>query len=241
VSDFTGYLNSIKQQESSGNYSALGKQILTGAHKGDRALGAYQFMPNTLKNLGYTGSFDNFLKDKNLQDTFAKKLTESNAAYYNKNIGNMPGKVQINLNDGVSSTEASILARMHYGGPKAIFGSNKTQFSTGSAMPSTNDYGYQILKRMKQMQNVGQAPKPAAQTARTYTFAKTGSHDLIKIAGILKKLTKPIAIVGAAVGGNIFMVNKLNTAGTQKLTFSPNKQYEDSMVNAKARFIPNVK
>ena len=69
------------------------------------ALGAFQFMPSTLRALGYRGTFDYFLKHEDCQVQYMVKLIE-----INKRIANKTSKrYKLNIADSIGRTVNGIL------------------------------------------------------------------------------------------------------------------------------------
>jgi len=93
---YNRYLTAITGQESGGKMNAI--------NKSSGAMGLYQFMPKTLRGLGYQGSFQDFLKNPQLQTQYMHKFTQQNA----KSLG-------IDINK-MTIQQASLLAAAHYGG-----------------------------------------------------------------------------------------------------------------------------
>lgn len=106
--DVNEYIEKIGMHESGGNYSII--NLRDG--KKEPALGLYQFLPSTIKSLGFNVSNDEFLKNKPLQDEVMRAFIANNI----KTISNYGYKIDPkNL-----TTEAiALLAAAHYGGPGA--------------------------------------------------------------------------------------------------------------------------
>jgi len=69
---FDRYIGAITGQESGGRWGVVNKT--------SGALGRYQFMPNTLKGLGYKGNRQQFLSSPQLQNKYMHKFTQQNAS-----------------------------------------------------------------------------------------------------------------------------------------------------------------
>jgi len=93
---YNKYVSAITGQESGGRYNVVNKQ--------SGALGLYQFMPKTLKGMGYTGTTQQFLNNPKLQTEYMHKFTQNNA----KQLG-------ININ-AMTPQQVGYLAAAHYGG-----------------------------------------------------------------------------------------------------------------------------
>ena len=128
---YNRYLNSIMQQESGGKFNAI--------NKSSGALGLYQFMPNTLRGLGYKGDFNSFLNNPQLQNQYMRKFTQQNA----KSLG-------INLNT-MTSQQAGYLAAAHYGGvggARKIMKGNAIYGNTNYYGKTPYSYMNDVLRRM---------------------------------------------------------------------------------------------
>lgn len=128
---FDRFLNAIKMQESGGNFRAINKQ--------SGALGLYQFMPKTLRGLGYQGSFQDFLNNPALQTEYMKKFTLQNAKALNIDINKM------------TPQQAGYLAAAHYGGiggARKIMSGNQVYANTPFYGKTPNSYISDILKRL---------------------------------------------------------------------------------------------
>jgi len=93
---FNRYLSAITGQESGGKYNVVNKT--------SGAMGLYQFMPKTLRGLGYKGTTQQFLNNPSLQTQYMRKFTQQNA----KSLG-------ININR-MTRQQSKYLAAAHYGG-----------------------------------------------------------------------------------------------------------------------------
>lgn len=130
-STYNRYLSSIMQQESSGKANVV--------NKSSGALGLYQFMPKTLRGLGYKGSFQDFLSDPNLQTSYMRKFTEQNAKALGIDINNM------------TSQQAGYLAAAHYGGvggARKIMSGNRQYGTTAYYGKTPYSYMNDVLRRM---------------------------------------------------------------------------------------------
>ncbi len=139
TSNYDNYFNSIAKFESAGRYDVVNK------HSG--ALGKYQFMPQTLKGMGFDPT--TFLNSPQAQEMAMRKFTEMNA-----NIATKKG-FNVNISDGIDPREGKILAGMHYGGigylNKLKSGSsslNATQYYNGGRYDSLNDYSSKVSNNM---------------------------------------------------------------------------------------------
>lgn len=147
-SNINSYFESIAKQESNNNYMAKGQMITSkgSSHYGTRALGKYQFMPQTLKGLGYNVSPEDFLKNKNMQEEAMRKLTMQNA----RGLG-------ITDFNNLNRRQVEALSMAHYGGLKkarqylssGVDNSMlKTQTTTGTNHPSQLSYAAQVADSM---------------------------------------------------------------------------------------------
>ncbi|KKM21006.1 hypothetical protein LCGC14_1639730 [marine sediment metagenome] len=128
---YNRYLNSIMQQESAGKFNVVNKQ--------SGALGLYQFMPKTLRGLGYKGTSQQFLGNPSLQKSYMHKFTKQNA----KSLG-------INMQT-MTSRQAGLLAAAHYGGvggAKKIMGGNRRYGTTSFQGKTPYAYMNDVLRRM---------------------------------------------------------------------------------------------
>jgi hypothetical protein len=132
-STYNRYVSAITSQESGGRANIVNKR--------SGALGLYQFMPNTLKDLGYKGTTQDFLKNPALQTQYMNMFTQRNA----KQLG-----IDINKMD---MQQARYLAAAHYGGVggarKLMSGNSRygnTVYDGKSPYAYTND----IIRRMQQ-------------------------------------------------------------------------------------------
>jgi len=124
------YLKSIVTQESGGNFRAINKQ--------SGALGLYQFMPKTLRGLGYKGSFSEFLNNPQLQTEYMNKFTMQNAKALNIDINRM------------TPQQAGYLAAAHYGGlggARKFMSGNTVYNNTPFYGKTMNSYVRDILNR----------------------------------------------------------------------------------------------
>lgn len=148
--NYQSFADSIAQQESNNNYLAQGKIIKdkNSSHFGDRAYGKYQFMPSTLKGLGFNVSSEQFLNNKNLQEKAMQALTMQNA----RSLG-------IQDINKMNEQQFKALSMAHYSGVGKArkFLQNgissdllKSQMSTGSAFPSISNYADSTLQYAKQ-------------------------------------------------------------------------------------------
>ena len=144
--DLDSLVTAIGLQESGGKYDAKGKLLIKGSHAGTRALGKYQFMPKTLRNLGFNVSERQFLRDAKLQEQAMRKLTLSNA----KSLG-------IQNLDKMNSIQARALAMAHYAGvgkARKFLNSGisqthtKVQTTTGGNFPSMIAYSDSVMQKM---------------------------------------------------------------------------------------------
>jgi hypothetical protein len=114
--DLTSYMEAIRALESGGlGYQAMGPEIVRGAQRGTRALGAYQLMPSTIQSLVKQGGFDQLrdlagpalaeavLASPKLQDKLMRELTLSNM-------------VSMGIGDGEYLFLEDALAAAHYAG-----------------------------------------------------------------------------------------------------------------------------
>lgn len=130
-STYDKYISAITQQESGGKINAQNRQ--------SGAMGLYQFMPKTLTGLGYKGSFNDFLKNPQLQRQYMDKFTQQNAKQLGINIKTM------NLQ------QAGILAAAHYGGvggARKLMAGNHGYGNTQFYGKSPYSYVGDITKRM---------------------------------------------------------------------------------------------
>lgn len=98
--DYESFGNALKQSESSGNYKA--KNWIG-------ALGAYQFMPTTIRQIANelgieTPDDDTFLNDTNLQDSFFRRYAEDLFNYAQNNFSSYVGKPITGKKTNVTST-----------------------------------------------------------------------------------------------------------------------------------------
>jgi len=98
------YYKGIAKQESNFNYGAVNKM--------SGAMGRYQFMPNTLKGLGFNPR--GFLQNPEMQEQAMQKFTAQNIEIANKQGFRIDGS------DGYDQREVKIMAGMHYGGAGAL-------------------------------------------------------------------------------------------------------------------------
>lgn len=128
---YNRYLNSVMQQESAGKFNVVNKQ--------SGALGLYQFMPKTLKGLGYKGTSQQFLKNPSLQKSYMHKFTQQNA----KSLG-------INMKT-MTPQQAGYLAAAHYGGvggARKIMSGNRRYGTTNFHGKTPYAYMNDVLRRM---------------------------------------------------------------------------------------------
>ncbi len=128
---YNKYLSSIMQQESAGKFNVV--------NKSSGALGLYQFMPNTLKGLGYKGTSSQFLNNPALQKSYMHKFTQGNA----KSLG-------INMQT-MTSQQAGYLAAAHYGGvggARKIMRGNRKYGTTNFNGKTPYAYMNDVLRRM---------------------------------------------------------------------------------------------
>lgn len=128
---YNKYLSSIMQQESAGKYNVV--------NKSSGAMGLYQFMPKTLRGLGYQGSFQDFLNNPQLQTSYMRKFTEQNA----KSLG-------ININT-MTPQQAGFLAAAHYGGvggARKIMSGNRGYGNTSFYGKTPYSYMNDVVRRM---------------------------------------------------------------------------------------------
>jgi len=128
---YNSYVSAIRQQESGGKINAI--------NKSSGAMGLYQFMPKTLRGLGYTGSFNDFLKNPALQNQYMDKFTRQNA----KSLG-------FDMNN-LNIQQAKYLAAAHYGGvggARKIMSGNNGYGNTNYGGKSPYGYMSDIYNRM---------------------------------------------------------------------------------------------
>lgn len=125
------------------------------------ALGAFQFMPKTLRWLGYTGSIKYFLNNKDIQIKYMIKLIEFNKSVlkrnsytYKVNVSDSIGKT-IN---GIQLTWSAVLAASHLSGAGGVQrwvarkGNAKDMNGTTVAMylQKFNNYNMEVNPRSKE-------------------------------------------------------------------------------------------
>jgi len=128
---YNSYLSSIMGQESSGRFNVVNKQ--------SGALGHYQFMPKTLRGLGYKGTSQQFLRNPGLQKSYMHKFTQQNA----RSLG-------IDLNK-MNRQQAGYLAAAHYGGvggARKIMSGNRRYGTTSFHGKTPYAYMNDIMRRM---------------------------------------------------------------------------------------------
>jgi murein DD-endopeptidase MepM/ murein hydrolase activator NlpD len=152
---FQMFMKAIAQQESGGNYGALGSYV-----GGDRAYGKYQIMGNNVPNwtksaLGTSMTPEQFLKDKSAQDATARYHLWN----YYKNYG--PRKAAMAWNQGVGGMQQGwgkdyaqdVMGRMrNYGyssgmqkNPQSAgYGSGGGWVSPIAGQNPTSNYGWRI-------------------------------------------------------------------------------------------------
>lgn len=124
------YVSSISAQESAGKLNAI--------NKSSGAMGLYQFMPKTLRGLGFQGDFKTFLSDANLQRQYMDKFTRQNAA-----------ALKIDMNK-LGPREITLLSAAHYGGVGGArkFMNNDTKYMNTAFYNKTPiSYTQDILRR----------------------------------------------------------------------------------------------
>lgn len=130
-STYNRYVSAITSQESGGRANIVNKR--------SGALGLYQFMPNTLKDLGYKGTTQDFLKNPALQTQYMNMFTQRNAKQLGINLGTM------------NTQQARYLAAAHYGGvggARKLMSGNSTYGNTNFDGKSPYAYTNDIIKRM---------------------------------------------------------------------------------------------
>jgi len=128
---YNRYVSSIQTQESAGKMNVRNKT--------SGAMGLYQFMPKTLRGLGYKGDFNTFLNNPSLQNKYMDIFTRQNAKSLGINIGNM------------TSQQAGYLAAAHYGGvggARKIMKGNRQYGNTNFHGKTPYGYMNDVLKRM---------------------------------------------------------------------------------------------
>lgn len=105
------YIGAIGQQENrSGNIGVINDR---GPNK-EPALGLFQFLPSTIKGLGFNVSNGDFLKNKDLQYAVMRKFIQANI----DTIGRQGYKIDPN---NLTNEAKALLAAAHYGGPGATY------------------------------------------------------------------------------------------------------------------------
>jgi hypothetical protein len=102
------YIYNIGVHESRGNYSAINNRD----GKKEPALGLYQFLPSTIKGLGFNVTNDQFLKDPALQNNVMRKFIQDNI----DTIARLGYKIDPN---NLTDEAKALLTVAHYGGPSA--------------------------------------------------------------------------------------------------------------------------
>lgn len=128
---YNKYLSSIMGQESAGKFRVV--------NKSSGALGLYQFMPKTLRGLGYKGSSQQFLNNPSLQKSYMHKFTQQNAKALNINLNTM------------NRQQAGYLAAAHYGGvggARKIISGNRKYGTTSFSGKTPYAYMNDVLRRM---------------------------------------------------------------------------------------------
>lgn len=158
--NFENYVTAISNQESlgSGGYNAVGRTITdpNNAMYGDHALGKFQFMTHTLKDLGYTGSEQEFLNNPELQNSYMQKFTAQNAIKWNV-YADKHGLPRINDINNLSIEGAGILSAMHYaasGSPQKaaeiVFGNAGINIQKNGD-PSAKTYIHNIMNNFSEL------------------------------------------------------------------------------------------
>ena len=124
------FLYDMAERESSNRYDVVNQYGY---------MGAYQFGSQTLKNLGYKVTREEFLSDPILQEEAMLKLLKANKHTLRRQIKKYDGK----LVNGVLVTESGLLAAAHLGGA----GSVKKWFRTGKVRRDGN--GVKITSYME--------------------------------------------------------------------------------------------
>lgn len=132
--EFQKFLYNIAYQESSYTIDTINEYGY---------LGKYQFSPNTLRDLGYTGTFKNFLNNERLQDRYMLKYLRFNDQIIN--IQKWAGKTI----DSVKITRSGILASCHLGGA----GSTRLWLRSNGTKNIKDSYGTSIKSYMKKFSN----------------------------------------------------------------------------------------
>jgi hypothetical protein len=102
------YIGAISQHESAGRFGIVNDR---GPNK-EPALGEFQFLPSTIKGLGFDVSNSDFLKNKDLQYAVMRKFIQANI----DTIGKLGYRIDPN---NLTNEAKALLAATHYGGPKA--------------------------------------------------------------------------------------------------------------------------
>lgn len=117
------YRDTIMKQESSGNQFAVNKY--TGA------MGLYQFMPKTLRGLGFTGDFKEFMGSRDMQNEYMQKFTEQNAKALNINLGSLDPNGGQTLSwahfGGVGGAKKMLAGNQNYGNTN-FYGTSQYQY-----------------------------------------------------------------------------------------------------------------
>jgi hypothetical protein len=155
------YAAVLSQVESGGRSNIRGDMIIDpkSKHYGTRALGKYQFMPTTLRQLGYTGTEEEFLANESLQDEYFKKYVGLTTEEFNTKAAKAGLSDRIDLNN-LDENSMSILNMIHYGGVDSTIkalkgGGTSLQYGTGKAAPSLIGRRDIFLRTYEEMKDKG--------------------------------------------------------------------------------------
>lgn len=121
------YLDAVGFRESSNNYMAVNRFGY---------LGRYQFSRTVLRNLGYSKSYDYFLKNPYIQDEMMLELLRHNIQVMGNYLDDFSGTII----DDVIITKSGILAAAHLIGPTRtkIYLDYGLDYSDGNGTPTSS-------------------------------------------------------------------------------------------------------
>ncbi len=121
------YLDAVGFRESSNNYMAVNRFGY---------LGRYQFSRTVLRNLGYSKSYDYFLKNPYIQDEMMLELLRHNIQIMGSYLDDFSGTII----EGTIITKSGILAAAHLIGPARtkIYLDYGLDYSDGNGTPTSS-------------------------------------------------------------------------------------------------------
>jgi hypothetical protein len=130
------FMKKIEKMESGGNHTVVNQIGM---------MGKYQFSYNTIRSLGFNITREQFLSNKELQDSVMIAYMKSNQRELAKLIDKYEGKTIA----GVKITRAAILAGAHFAGS----GGMRTFLVTGGSLETEDINGTTIVKYIKPFSN----------------------------------------------------------------------------------------